>query len=208
LGVPSDRYYPRDKGRSREQIARKYRISTPFILYVGRIQARKNLVRLVNAYALLRHDGIEANLVLVGKDDWQAQEVRHEVKRLGLEDRVIFTGYVPLEDLPVFYSAAEAFVFPSIFEGFGLPVIEAMACGAPTITSLGSSLEEVAGDAALLVDPFSTQSIAAAISSLLSDPQLRHKLRSNGLKRSSEFDVATIAPSIIGVYRRVYGSYS
>lgn len=208
LGVRPDWYYPRHPEQSRQAIAQKYGIRSPFVLYVGRIQARKNLVRLVNAYARLRSDGIEASLVLVGKNDWQSEEVRREVHRLKLEDQVIFPGYVPVEDLPVFYSAAEVFVFPSLFEGFGLPVLEAMACGAPTITSFGSSLQEVAGEGALLVDPFSTESIFDAIGSMLGDPNLLKEFRTRGLKRSSEFSVERVAPRVLEVYRKVQGTCS
>ena len=122
-------FHPRDKGQSQEHLARKYGLTFPFILYVGRIQARKNLVRLVEAYARLREQGLEAKLVLVGKKDWQSGQLLEKIKELRLEDCVIFPGFVPFDDLPIFYNAAEVFVFPSFFEGFGLPVVESMASG-------------------------------------------------------------------------------
>src|SRR5262249_16351322 len=142
-------FFPRDGGECREQIARRYSIKVPFLLYVGRLQERKNLRRLLSAYARLKKEGADEKLVLVGKRDWMLGDLQAHGKSLGIGDSVIFTGYVPSADLPVLYNAAEAFVYPSIFEGFGLPVIEAMACGLPVLTSYGSSLQEVAGDAAL-----------------------------------------------------------
>jgi len=138
--------------------------------------------------------------VIVGKQDFQAEQLVAKVAELGLEQDVVFTGYVPTEDLPKFYSAAEAFVFPSIFEGFGLPVIEAMACGAAVVTSLGSSLEEVAGDAALLADPHSTDSITSAIDRVLGDDAWRAELRRRGIQRAKRFSYRDAAAQTIKLY--------
>jgi glycosyltransferase involved in cell wall biosynthesis len=212
FGVPRERitvaylaaapeFHPRDKGLCQERLARMYGIDSPFILYVGRIQARKNLPRLVEAYARLRKQGLEAKLVLAGKKDWQSEQLLEKIKELGLEACVIFPGFVPVDDLPLFYNAAEVFVFPSFFEGFGLPVVESMASGVPTITSFGSSLEEVAGDGALLVDPRDTGSIAEALGQLLGNPGLRSELASRGLKRSAEFKAGNLAKKALEVYR-------
>jgi glycosyltransferase involved in cell wall biosynthesis len=167
---------------------------------VGRIQARKNLLRLVDAYHLVRRQGVTAKLVLVGKKDWQSERLLEKIKQLELEESVIFPGYVPSEDLPLFYNAAELFVFPSIFEGFGLPVIESMASGLPTITSFGSSLEEVAGDGALLIDPLDTGSLADTIGKALTDPQLRKQLSAKGLERSAQFERGMLAKKALEVY--------
>ena len=191
-------FHPRDKGQSQEHLARKYGLSFPFILYVGRIQARKNLSRLVEAYARLRKQGLEAKLVLVGKKDWQAGQLLEKIKELGLQDSVIFPGFVPFDDLPIFYNAAEVFVFPSFFEGFGLPVVESMASGVPTITSFGSSLEEVAGDGALLIDPRDTGSITDALGKVLGDPGLQRDLIARGLKRSKDFTAGNLAEKALG----------
>jgi glycosyltransferase involved in cell wall biosynthesis len=194
-------FRPRDKAQCREHVAKLYGIDSPFILYVGRIQARKNLPRLVEAYARLRKQGTTAKLVMVGKKDWQSERLLEKIKELGVESSVIFPGFVPFDDLPLFYNAAEVFVFPSIFEGFGLPVVEGMASGVPTITSFGSSLEEVAGDGALLVDPRDTQSIAEALGKLLSDPALRKDLAARGLRRSASFKPGDLAQKTLDVYR-------
>jgi glycosyltransferase involved in cell wall biosynthesis len=194
-------FHPRDKGQSQEHLARKYSLSFPFILYVGRIQARKNLLHLVEAYARLRKQGLDAKLVLVGKKDWQSGQLLEKIKQLGLQESVVFPGFVPFDDLPIFYNAAEVFVFPSFFEGFGLPVVESMASGIPTITSFGSSLEEVAGDGALLIDPGDTDSITDALGKVLGDPGLRQDLAVRGLKRSKEFTAGNLAEKALAVYR-------
>jgi glycosyltransferase involved in cell wall biosynthesis len=194
-------FHPRDKELFREHLSREYGVHSPFILYVGRIQARKNLPRLVEAFAQIRKRGSAVQLVIVGKKDWQSELLLAKIQELGLESNVLFPGFVPFHDLPLFYNAAEIFVFPSFFEGFGLPVIESMASGVPTITSFGSALEEVAGDGALLVDPNDTSSIAEAMGRLLSDPEIRRDLTARGLKRSAAFQSDNLAQKTLDVYR-------
>jgi glycosyltransferase involved in cell wall biosynthesis len=154
----------------------------------------------VEAYARLRKQGLDAKLVLVGKKDWQSGQLLEKIKELGLQDSIIFPGFVPFEDLPLFYNAAEVFVFPSFFEGFGLPVVESMASGVPTITSFGSSLEEVAGDGALLIDPRDTESIKNALGKVLGDPSLQRDLAARGLKRSKQFTTENLAENALAVY--------
>ncbi len=213
-GVPRERitvtyqaaspdFQPRNKKSCQAHLARVYGIQAPFILYVGRIQARKNLPRLVEAYASIRKQGADVQLVMVGKKDWQSELLLAKVRELGLESSVIFTGFVPFDNLPLFYNAAEAFVFPSFFEGFGLPVIESMASGVPTITSYGSSLQEVAGNGALLIDPTDTGSIAAAMEKVLNDHELRQSLIARGVKRASEFKPDALTTGTLAVYRSI-----
>jgi glycosyltransferase involved in cell wall biosynthesis len=194
-------FHPRDRQTCQEHLARTYAVRPPFILYVGRIQARKNLPRLVEAYARVRKRGAAATLVIVGKKDWQSERLLEKIRELGLESNVLFTGFVPFEDLPLFYNAAEVFVFPSFFEGFGLPVIESMASGAATITSYGSSLEEVAGNAAVLIDPSDTNSIASALEKVLSDRALRERLAAAGIQRASQFSKDGLVKKTLGVYQ-------
>jgi len=201
--APSPVFRPRDKGACQKHIAKVYGIHPPYILYVGRIQSRKNLPRLVEAYNAALKQGITAKLVIVGKKDWQAEQLMEKIRQLGLESSVVFPGYVPFDDLPLFYNAAELFVFPSIFEGFGLPVVESMASGVPTITSFGSSLEEVAEDGALLVDPFDTESITKALGQALTDSQLRRQLIERGQKRSAFFTHDMLAQKVLEVYRAI-----
>jgi glycosyltransferase involved in cell wall biosynthesis len=197
----SERFRPREKQLCQEHLARAYGIKFPFILYVGRLQARKNLLRLVEAYARLRKQGTTSQLVLVGNKDWQSEKLLSRIHDLELDDTVIFPGYVAADDLPLFFNAAEVFVFPSLFEGFGLPVVESMASGAPTITSYGSSLEEVAGDGALLVDPLDVSSIADAIARVLGDSDLQRKLVDRGLRRSAQFKADELPLKMLDVYR-------
>lgn len=204
-GAGSD-FFPRDKLECQQQVTRNYGIKAPFLLYVGRIQERKNLRRLLSAYARLNRESVDQKLVLVGKKDWMSESMEAHLKALDLKGRVVFTGYVPSVDLPVFYNAAEAFVYPSVFEGFGLPVIEAMACGLPVLTSYGSSLEEVSGDAALLVDPLSEESIAQGLRKLLGDHSLRLRLGRAGLARSAKFSFKNTADQTRGVYERLAGA--
>jgi glycosyltransferase involved in cell wall biosynthesis len=192
---------PRDVAR--EALASQYGLLEPFVLYVGRIQARKNLLRLAEAFAQLKEEGTPHKLVIVGKKDFQADQLIARVDELGMKADVIFPGYVPTENLPNFYSAADAFVFPSIFEGFGLPVIEAMACGAAVITSQGSSLEEVAGDACELIDPHSTSALTAALQRVLGDKQRQEELRTKGVARSRQFSYEDAARKVVAVYERL-----
>lgn len=196
----SEQFRPLDPGACREYLDRKYRLNSRFILYAGRLQARKNLVRLIKAYAQVQDKGAAYKLVIVGKPDWQAEEVFECVRQLNLRASVVFLGYVPGEDLPMLYNAAEVFAFPSIFEGYGLPVMESMACGTPTITSYGSSLEEVAGGAALLVDPLSVSSIAGALQCVLEDEALRAQLKAKGLARSAQYSYRAVAEQTVKAY--------
>jgi glycosyltransferase involved in cell wall biosynthesis len=149
---------------------------------------------------------LDAKLVMVGKRDWQSEQLLEKIKELGLQQSVVFPGFVPFDDLPLFYNAAEVFVFPSFFEGFGLPVVESMASGVPTITSFGSSLEEVAGNGALLIDPSDTGSITDALGKVLGDPALQNDLAARGLERSRHFTAGNLAEKALAVYHALAGS--
>jgi glycosyltransferase involved in cell wall biosynthesis len=199
----SEEFHPHDRGHARETLARNYEINGVFILYLGRLQGRKNLARVVEAYARVRAAGLPHKLVLAGKRDSLFDPVLARIRELNIADDVVLPGYVAAEDVPLFYSAAEVFIYPSLFEGFGLPVVEAMACGTPVITSQGSSLEEVAGDAALLVDPLSEDSIAKALLQILQDDQMRVRLRQAGLERSQFFNFEKTARQTMDVYEQV-----
>jgi glycosyltransferase involved in cell wall biosynthesis len=196
-------FRPLDRDQAREELAHKYGIEGDFVLYLGRLQGRKNLARVVEAYQQVRRAGFPHKLVLAGKRDSLFEPVLARIQELHLEKDVLLPGYLPAEDLPLFFNAAEVFVYPSFYEGFGLPVVEAMACGVPVITSRGSSLEEVAGDAALLVDPLSEASIAGALLQLLEDPALRLRLRQAGLERSQRFSFEKTARQTMDVYERL-----
>jgi glycosyltransferase involved in cell wall biosynthesis len=177
-----------------------------YILYLGTLEPRKNLVRLLEAYALLQaqaqHDGEDLPpLVIAGAKGWYYREIFARVTALGLGERVILPGFVPSDDLPWWYRGAELFVYPSLFEGFGLPVLEAMACGTPSITSRASSLPEVAGDAAVLVDPNDTGQLARAMRQVLTTPELAGRLRAAGPRRAALFSWDRTATATREVYR-------
>jgi glycosyltransferase involved in cell wall biosynthesis len=185
----------------------QHRLCSPYILFVGSLEPRKNLIRLLEAYADLRKITTKWGLVIVGvRNNWKSTPVASKVEELDLQDSVTFTGYLPDEDLPAIYNGADVFCFPSLYEGFGLPVLEAMACGTPVITSNISSLPEVAGDAALLVDPYSVKEIASAMQNLLEDEDLAQSVRDKGLKRAAQFTWERTARETLAVYRNVLGT--
>ncbi|MGH9817322.1 MAG: glycosyltransferase family 4 protein, partial [Candidatus Acidiferrales bacterium] len=187
LGVDHARFRPVTDRDGLAAVRARYGTGSRFLLYVGTLQPRKNLRRVLHSFAAISPDFPGLALLLAGGQGWLTGELQAEIARLGIASCVVQPGYVADEDLPTLLSAAEALVFPSLFEGFGLPVLEAMACGTPVLTSRSSSLPEVAGDAALLVDPTNEQQIAAALRLLLTQPELRAALRDRGLHRAAQF---------------------
>lgn len=183
------------------QVKARYGIAHPYILYVGSVEERKNLRRVLHAYAELVN--FPHQLVIVGAQKWKYEAINETFSTLNLGERVVFTGHVAEADLPALYSGAEVFVFPSLYEGFGLPVLEAMACGTPVVTSNVSSLPEVAGDAALFVDPYDTDTIAEAIRTLLVSPELRRSLREKGRARASLFTWEQTAHQTAAIYEQI-----
>jgi glycosyltransferase involved in cell wall biosynthesis len=181
-------------------------IQFPYILFIGSLEPRKNLKRLLEAYTLLLSWSSKRHLVVVGaRNTWKSEQLGTYVEDHHLKALVHFTGYILDDDLPALYNGADLFVFPSLYEGFGLPVLEAMACGTPVITSNVSSLPEVAGDAALLVDPYNVEDIAAAVRHVLSDAELAADLRARGLERAQKFTWQETAAQTIAVYEQVLG---
>lgn len=178
-------------------------VRPPYFLYVGTVEPRKNLLRTLRAFARVSSALPEHQFVIVGQAGWKYAGVLEEARKPGLADRVAVLGYLPESDLPGLYNHATALVYPSLYEGFGLPVVEAMACGTPVLTSNGSSLSEVAGDAALLVDPLSEDALADALVRLARDASLRTELRARGLARSATFSWERTARETIEVYREV-----
>ncbi|MBI4318692.1 MAG: glycosyltransferase family 4 protein [Chloroflexi bacterium] len=204
FGGVDEKFRPlRDDWRLLAAVRRKYRIDFPFILSIGVIEPRKNLGRLIRAYALLKaRGGFAHKLLIVGRKGWLYEGVFHTVAELGLDKDVIFLGYVSDSDLPVLYNLADVFAFPSLYEGFGFPVLEAMACGTPVVSSNRSSLPEVVGEAGLLASPDDVGAIAAALDQMLNDSHLRDDLVQRGLQRARQFTWQRAAERIVEVYSR------
>lgn len=184
-----------------EKIKSKYGISGSYIIYIGTIQPRKNLLRLIQVMK-----SIEGCKLLVvgkikgkGKQAWMNQEILAEPGKLGIEDKIIFAGFVPTESLPALISGAKAFVLPSLWEGFGIPVVESMACGTPVIVSNVSSLPEVAGDAGIQVSPQSETQIEQAIRLLVSDNKIHDRLSKKALEQAKKFSWLKMARAVISV---------
>jgi glycosyltransferase involved in cell wall biosynthesis len=191
-----------------EELRREYALPEDYALYLGSNKPHKNLERLVEAWHQIVQSGAAPtpragpSLVIAGTWDARYPECKQLVQALGLDDRVRFFGPVPEEDLPALYSAATLFVFPSLYEGFGLPVLEAMACGIPVVCSKTSSLPEIAGQAALTFDPLDTAGMAAQIETAFYDEARREDMRGRGLERASEFSWAETARRTLDIYRR------
>jgi glycosyltransferase involved in cell wall biosynthesis len=201
LGVHG-RYRPITDPAHVESVLGRYGVRPPYVLYVGKVQARKNILRLIRAFHMLRGErGIPHKLVLAGKQTFTSSDVVPLVKQLSLEREVVFTGHVPDDELPVFYSAADALAYPSLYEGFGLPVIEAMACDTPVLTSNTTSLPEIGGEAAVLVDPTRIEDIASGLYKLLVDRRFADVLRAKGRERAKLFTWEAAARKTLEVYR-------
>jgi glycosyltransferase involved in cell wall biosynthesis len=180
----------------------RYKLPESFFLYVGTLEPRKNLAALVRAWDSIAGD-IEEELVIAGRTGWKTEEMLAAIGDAKHQDRVHLPGFLEEEDLVPAIGAARAFVWPSLFEGFGLPVLEAMACGTPVLTSNLSSLPEVAGDAALLVDPENESDIAEGLKRLSTDDVLRARLSAAGIQRASEFTWARTADLTLKAYERL-----
>ena len=189
----------------RSRCPARYDLPERYLLFVGTIEPRKNLGRLLAAFERLHAEGLTDALVIVGKRGWLYDDFFARLEGSPAKQAVIFPGFVPDADLPAVYAGAQALAFPSEFEGFGLPVLEAMACGAPVVCSNTSSLPEVAGDAALLVDPLDVDALTDALRRVLNDPALAADLRARGLAQAARFSWARAAEETLAVYRRVIG---
>jgi glycosyltransferase involved in cell wall biosynthesis len=215
FGVPADRisvtypgvdaaYQPVQDQSGLVEFRHLHDLPERFILFVGTLEPRKNVLMLLQAYAKFRQQTRnDFKLVLGGGVGWLYQAIFAAVEELALKDDVILPGYIPEDELPLWYNAADVFAYPSLYEGFGLPPLEAMACGTPVIVSDASSLPEVVGDAAVLVNPHEPDEWAAALSLLCHDADLRADLASRGIERAQEFSWTRMARETIKVYRHV-----
>jgi glycosyltransferase involved in cell wall biosynthesis len=183
----------------KETIRRKYCLDKPFILSVSTIEPRKNLKTLIMAFARIK-DKIDHDLVLIGAYGWNSKDLYSMISDLKLNDRIRFPGYVDIEELPVIYNLADVFVYPSLYEGFGLPPLEAMACGCPVITSNVASLPEVVGDAAETLDPLDIEALEFSIKKMLHDVDVRNKFIEKGLQNIKHFTWEQCAAETVKVY--------
>ncbi len=181
----------------------RYGLPERYVLFVSTIEPRKNLSRLLTAFERVHAAGLADALVIVGRRGWLFDAFFADLARSPAKDAVLFPGFVPDADLPAVYAGAQVMAFPSEFEGFGLPVLEAMACGAPVVCSNTSSLPEVAGDAALLVDPLDVNILADALARVLQDAPLREQMRARGLLQAARFSWSRAAEETLAVYRQV-----
>jgi glycosyltransferase involved in cell wall biosynthesis len=213
LGVPDQRVRVipyaaapsfRRAGEGAERLAARFGVEPPYFLYVGTLEPRKNLVRALRAFARALPALGAHRFVLVGERGWKYGEILRESARPELAGRVLFLGYVAEELLPLLYTHATALVYPSLYEGFGLPVVEAMACATPVLTSRSSSLAEIAGSAALLVDPGDELELASGLRALAQDAALRSALAERGPSRASTFSWERTGRETAAAYQAVY----
>ncbi len=203
-GYNKEIFHPQDPAKIKKSL-KKYRLDEPYIIYIGTIQPRKNLIRLFEAVS--RIDGL--NLVVVGKSSgegrqgWKYEEILDSPAKLGIKERVVFIGFVPTEDLPYLISGSEALIQPSLWEGFGIPVLEAMACGTPVIVSNVSSFPEVVEGAGILIDPYSLDQIEQAIRTITSDKKLRQKYSRLGLERAKQFSWDKMVETVLKAFERI-----
>lgn len=201
--APSGAYRLLPKEETRLKLRKQYGIKKPYILYIGGLNPRKNINELIYAYSKIHRD-LPGNqqLLIPGPNGQHLSRLQLLVQSLGLEEAVRFPGFIPSEDLPLFYNGADLFVYPSLYEGFGLPPIEAMACGTPVITSNVSSLPEVVGDAAIQVNPYDTLELADTIFRVLANESLRKSLIQKGLSHCRKYDWTRIARQILELYQK------
>jgi glycosyltransferase involved in cell wall biosynthesis len=197
-------YHASSDPRAMDQKLKQLGVPSPYVLATGNLQPRKNLVRLVEAFARAKKESsLPHHLVLCGKAQWRESEVHATISRCNAELFVHFTGYVSDEDLRVLFQGADVFAYPSLYEGFGLPILEAMACGAPVLTSNTTSMPEVAGDAAVLIDPCSVEDITGGLKQMFLDKKLCDVLRRKGLAQAAKFTWEKTAQDTVRIYETV-----
>lgn len=203
-GVDLNKFHPCNDTDKIERVKRDFETGEEYFLYLGTIEPRKNLERLIEAYAeFVKNTDNPPNLVLAGGKGWLYDSIYAKAEKLGIEKHVIFTKYIPSEDINALMCGAVAFVFPSIYEGFGMPPLEAMACGVPVLTSGEASLPEVTGDSAVIVDAYSVNSIAEGLERIYSDRNLRERLSREGSERAEKFTWEKSAEILYKVYREL-----
>ncbi len=204
IGV-EDYFKPVDDKYKIEAIRKKYQIEGKFFLYLGTLEPGKNITKIIYAFeSIVKSFSLEASLIIAGKKGWLFDEIFNTAQKTGLlNKKIFFLGFVPEEELPTLYNAAECLVFPSTNEGFGLPPLESMSCGTPVITSHISSLPEVVGDAALMVDPYDVTSISKAMHRIYGDENLRKELSVKGLERAKLFSWKAATDKVSDIYGQI-----
>ncbi|MDP4090776.1 MAG: glycosyltransferase family 1 protein [Bacillota bacterium] len=198
------KYKPLDREWSRYMIEKKLNIKKPFILYIGGFSPRKNVRSLIMAFSQIFNDlDKEYDLVITGSLRDEGSSLKELCDKLQMSQHIIFTGFVEEDMLPVLYSGAEVFVYPSFYEGFGLPPLEAMSCGTPVITSNVSSIPEVVGDAGILIDPYDTSNLIEALGSILNDEEKKRQLSAAGLERASQYSWKRTALDTLNAYKEI-----
>lgn len=201
-GVDTKRFHPVEDAEEIARVKAAHNIRGEYFLYLGTLEPRKNLERLIQGYALLcqKYHGEVPKLVLAGGKGWMYESIFETVQMLHLEHRVLFPNYIPSEDMAALYSGATAFVFPSLYEGFGMPPLEAMACGTPVLTSNAASLPEAVGKAAILVNPYQVEAIEYGLEQLMTRPGLRAKMSKMGLARAEQMSWENAAEKLFSIY--------
>lgn len=203
-----DIYQPMERGKARKIVEDRYGIKDDFILYLGGFSPRKNIRELILAFEnVYRNLKQTTKLVIVGKPGREYEELEKLVNEHNLQNEVIFAGFIPLQDLPIFYNAAKVFVYPSLYEGFGLPPLEAMACGTPVITSNVTSIPEVVGEAAILINPYDRLDLAGALFDVLENEELAFSLSLKGLERASNFSWQKTAIETLHAYQKTVAEH-
>lgn len=200
-----DKYKPLDKEKCKSLLYKEYNLNNPFILYIGGFSPRKNVKLLITAFSKVYKElNKDYNLIIVGAAKDQGQYLNEFSSNLELASKIRFTGFVPEEHLPILYNACDAFVYPSLYEGFGLPPLEAMNCGTPVISSNLTSIPEVVGDAGILIDPYNEAELINSLKRLLNDEKLQTEYSEKGLKRAENFSWLKTAEKTLEVYKKVY----
>lgn len=205
-GVDKSVFYPLPESELKraQAVIRRKGITSPFILFVGTIEPRKNLQNLLRAFSQLKRKGrFPGKLVIIGMTGWMVEEVRRALKEVNLTTQVVFLGYVSDETLRYFYNLAEVFTFPSFYEGFGFPIVEAFCCGAPVVCSNVSSCPEIAHDAAVMINPNVPEEIADAIYKITDDKKLKVKLKEKAIARAADFSFLKTAQETLEVYKEL-----
>lgn len=198
----ANRFYPRYGGILENEFRKRYRIEGPYVLYVGSLEPKKNIDYFLQAFAEVLRGGHEITLVLAGAGGDAAYDPHEAVRAFGVESHTVVTGFLSEAYLPVVYGAATLFVYPSLYEGFGLPPLEAMASGVPVIVANATSLPEVVGEAGVLVDPYDPADLTARMGELLSDETLRRRLAAAGMRRAQQFSWQQAALETLAVYHQ------